>query len=109
MLANRIALVTGAASGIGESIAKTFAQYGAHVAVSDLNQNSCIQVMKNLVNSKHHMAIEIDVTQKDSISNAVEKMTKSFGKPPDIVVNSAGIINRVPGKNMIPIPLLKVG
>ena len=55
------------------------------------------------------MAIEIDVTQKDSISNAVEKMTKSFGKPPDIVVNSAGIINRVPGKNMIPIPLLKVG
>jgi len=108
MLANRIALVTGAASGIGESIAKTFAQYGAQVAVCDLNQKSCNQVMKNLVNSKHHMAIEIDVTQKDSISNAVEKMTKSFGKPPDIVVNSAGIINRAPGKNMIPIPLLKM-
>ena len=37
---------------------------------------------------------ELDVTEKESILNAVEKMTEKFGKPPDIVVNSAGIINK---------------
>ena len=35
-------------------------------------------------------------------------MIKQFEKPPDIVVNSAGIINKTPGKNMVPVPLLKM-
>ena len=95
MLTNRIALITGAANGIGESIARIFAQYEAFVAVSDLNENSCHEVVKILKNSEKHMGIEVDVTNKKSITNAIEKMKEKFGKPPDIVVNSAGIINRV--------------
>ena len=93
MLTNRIALITGAANGIGETVAKVFSQYGAKIAVSDLNQNSCNHVLKNLENPENHIAIEVDVTKKESILNAVEKMTKQFGRPPDVVVNSAGIIN----------------
>ena len=62
--------------------------------MSDLNQNSCNHVLKNLENPNNHLAIEVDVTEKESILNAVEKMTKQFGRPPDIIVNSAGIINK---------------
>ena len=108
MLANRIALVTGAASGLGESIAKIFAREGAYVTVSDLNQSSCYHVVKKLKKSNNHLAIEVDVTKKESLLNAVETLIKQFGKPPDIVVNSAGIINKTPDKNMAPVPLLKM-
>ena len=107
-VAGEVALVTGAASGLGESIAKIFASEGAYVAVSDLNQNSCHHVVKNLKNSNSHLAIKVDVTKKESLSNAVETLIKQFGKPPDIVVNSAGIINKTPDKNMAPVPLLKM-
>ena len=62
--------------------------------MSDLNQNLCNHVLKNLENPNNHLAIEVDVTERESILNAVEKMTEKFGKPPDIVVNSAGIINK---------------
>ena len=72
MLANRIALVTGAASGLGESIAKIFAREGAFVTVSDLNQSSCYHVVKKLKKSNNHLAIEVDVTKKESLLNTVE-------------------------------------
>ena len=64
------------------------------VAVSDLNQNSCNHVLKNLENPDNHLSIEVDVTEKESILNAVDKMTENFGRPPDMVINSAGIINK---------------
>ena len=90
------------------SIAKIFAREGANVTVSDLNQSSCYHVVKKLRKSNNHLAIEVDVTKKESLLNAVETLIKQFGKPPDIVVNSAGIRKKTPGKNMVPVPLLEM-
>lgn len=91
MLANRIALVTGGGRGLGEAIAKVMAREGAKVAVSDLDQDSCQNVIKNLDNASDHIALEMDVSKRLSVQDAVDKIKQNYSSAPDIVVNSAGI------------------
>ena len=91
MLKNRVALVTGAARGLGEAIARVMAKEGAHVAVTDLDPKACQSVIDSLENPTNHMATQINVTSKSSITEAVQKMQEKYSQPPDIIVNSAGI------------------
>jgi len=91
MLANRIAWVTGGGRGIGEAIVKVLSREGAQVAVSDLDQESCQSVVNNLVNPDQNLAVTNDVSSKDSVMETLEKIKAKFNRPPDIVVNSAGI------------------
>ena len=90
-LANRLALVTGGARGIGAAIVKTLAREGAQVTVSDLDQDACHHVVKALNQPERHLALDIDVTKRHSVKQVVETMQDKFGSPPDIVINSAGI------------------
>ena len=91
MLANRIAWVTGGGRGIGEAIVKVLSREGAQVAVSDLDQESCQSVVHTLANPDQNLAVTNDVSSKDSVMETLEKIKAKFNRPPDIVVNSAGI------------------
>jgi 3-oxoacyl-[acyl-carrier protein] reductase len=87
-LAGRTAIVTGAATGIGEAIATRLAEAGATVAVVDLNLPGAQQVAGALPNAS--FAIEADVAVAASVSRAVDQVLRKTGRI-DILVNNAGI------------------
>ena len=89
-LKNKIAIVTGAASGFGKAIAKRFVAEGARVAILDLNETAAAQTAIEIGNAA--IAIKCDVAIADQVHNAVQSVISSFGVP-DIVVNNAGWTN----------------
>jgi 3-hydroxybutyrate dehydrogenase len=90
-LKNKVAIVTGAASGIGEGIAKLYAKEGAKVAIADLNLDQA-QKVADEINSEQGqaMAVAMNVTDEDHVNKGVDEMAKHFGGI-DILVSNAGI------------------
>lgn len=86
-LSGKVAIVTGAASGIGESIAALYLNEGACVVVSDLPDRG---LTKRFSNQPQVRAVEIDVTADEAPKKLVETATHEFGGL-DILVNNAGI------------------
>jgi 3-oxoacyl-[acyl-carrier protein] reductase len=90
-LSERVALVTGAAQGIGEAIALKLAEKGAHVAVSDIDEAGAIRVAKAVRSTKQRgLAIQADVSDRDHVARMIESTIAEFGKL-EILVNNAGI------------------
>src|SRR5271168_366334 len=87
-LAGRTAMVTGAATGIGEAIAIRLAEAGATVAVIDLNLSGAQKVAASLPNGS--FAVEADVAHAASVGRAVDQVMQKTGQI-DILVNNAGI------------------
>jgi len=87
-LAGRIAIVTGAATGIGEAIAIRLASAGATVAVVDLNLAGAQSVAAGLPHSS--FAVQADVADSASVTRAVDEVLERAGQI-DILVNNAGI------------------
>jgi 3-oxoacyl-[acyl-carrier protein] reductase len=87
-LKDRIAIVTGAGSGMGEAIAHTYAREGAKVAVLDVNEQAANKVASSI--GATALAVACDVTNKADIARAVEMTEKKFGVT-DILVNNAGV------------------
>ena len=75
----KVALVTGAASGIGHAIAKRYAAEGARVAIADLNLDAATAAAKELGDSKTAMAVAMDVSNEDQVNAGVEKVAAAFG------------------------------
>jgi len=86
-LANKVAIVTGAASGFGAEIARMYVAEGAKVAVADINSDGAKSVAAPLGDSA--LAVTCDVTRRADIDNLVAQTIKRFGTI-DIVVNNAG-------------------
>ena len=88
---NRVALVTGAASGIGKRIAEVLADHGAHIAIADINQAAAAaaaaDIRKRGVKST---AVAMDVTDEQQVEDGVAKTAKDLGSV-DILVSNAGI------------------
>jgi NAD(P)-dependent dehydrogenase (short-subunit alcohol dehydrogenase family) len=90
-LKNRIALITGAASGIGKAIALKFADEGAQIVIVDVDQQSSEQLANEIekVGSKA-LTLLCDVTKEDQVNQTVETTINRLGAM-HILVNNAGI------------------
>lgn len=89
-LAGKVALITGAASGIGKRIAEVFADAGADIVVADINidaANACVD--KLLTRGVRALAIVMDVTDEASVDNGFDCVKQTLG-PVDILVSNAG-------------------
>ncbi len=90
---HKVAIVTGAASGMGRSIALLFAKEGAKVVVSDIDKENAEKVAAEIVEAGGEaIAIQTDVTREGDIQNLVDTTTKHYSTL-DIVVNNAGIMD----------------
>src|SRR5438105_13336612 len=85
-LDNKVALVTGAASGFGKGIAETFAREGARVAVVDINADAARQAAASISNKA--IAVRGDVSQRADVDAAVKATVVAVGGT-DILVNIA--------------------
>jgi NADP-dependent 3-hydroxy acid dehydrogenase YdfG len=100
--AQKVALITGASSGIGKSAAKTLAREGVRVALAARRKDKLRQ-LEDHIESEGGIAlvVETDVTDEDDVQETIEEIQDSFGRL-DILVNSAGMmaLNRVEEADM---------
>ncbi len=87
-LTGQTAIVTGAATGIGETIARRLAKAGATVVVADLNLEGATEVAQSIGGTA--FAVSLDVTSADSAAAAVAAVVAKTGKVV-VLVNNAGI------------------
>ncbi len=90
-LQNKVALVTGAASGFGKAIAETYAREGAKVAIVDINAGAAQAVAKAI--GPAAIAVGCDVARRADVDAAAAATVKAFGTI-DILVNNAGTTHR---------------
>ena len=98
-LQDKVALVTGGASGFGKGIAETFAREGAHVAVADINEAGAKAVAAAI--SNRALGLCCDVARSADVDAAVAATLATFGRV-DILVNNAGMTH-------VRRPMLEVG
>jgi 3-hydroxybutyrate dehydrogenase len=90
-LQGKVALVTGAASGIGEQCARTLAANGAAVVIADLNLASAQQVADSIVAAGGKaLAVSMDVTSEEAVNAGIEDAVGKLGGI-DVLVSNAGI------------------
>ncbi|MBA3822537.1 MAG: glucose 1-dehydrogenase [Ktedonobacterales bacterium] len=90
-LDHKVALITGAGSGIGEAIAQLFASQGARVVVVDVQAEAAERVAASIVQGGHlARALACDVTDEDAVAAAFAEVVRQEGHL-DVVVNNAGI------------------
>lgn len=89
-LENKVAIITGGASGIGKEIAIKLAEQGASVVIADINSDGEKVINQLSGGRKRHLFLQTDVAKKDSVRKMVENVIKIFRKI-DILVNNAGI------------------
>ncbi|XP_077525470.1 (3R)-3-hydroxyacyl-CoA dehydrogenase-like [Amblyomma americanum] len=91
-LSGRLAIVTGAASGIGEAVCHALAVQGATVIVADIQFEAAQKVAKSLPGGANHQAMHVDVGDASSVEQLFNSVRDVSQLPLSIVVNSAGII-----------------
>lgn len=97
-LAGKVALITGAASGIGLATAERFAAEGAHVVIADINAEGAQKAADDLIarhGFRRALAVACNVTREDAVAEAFRAAVRAYGGV-DIVVNNAGIAGGKP-------------
>ena len=95
-LNDRVAIVTGAATGIGKSIALRFAEEGARLALIDLRYDTSLDVARRIEDmGRQALAIEADIANLDALARAVEQTVREFSRV-DILVNNAVVRKNQP-------------
>lgn len=97
IVAGRLALVTGAGSGLGRAACQVLSREGAIVIAADKNYDAAVETIKTHTalasgrNDADHMAVELDVSDSAAVRNLLQTTLKQYKAPPTIIVNSAGI------------------
>ena len=89
-LKSKVAVVTGAASGIGREIARTFCREGAKVVIADLNQANAAAAATELGDADSVIGVGMDVTDETQVDAGMAAAVAAFGGI-DILVSNAGI------------------
>ena len=88
---DKVAVVTGAASGIGKEIAKTYFDHGAKVAIADLNLEAAQAVAREFdPTGERALAVAMDVTNEEQVDAGIAQVADRFGGI-DVLVSNAGI------------------
>ena len=96
-LAGKVAIVTGASRGMGETEAKMFAAEGAKVVIADVSEDAGRRVEAEIAEAGGEaLFIELDVTDESQWEDAVAKTVERFGRL-DVLVNNAGISGGIAG------------
>lgn len=92
MLSERIAAVTGGASGLGFETAATFARQGARVVILDIDEAAATAAVQQLAPVDHgvHLALPVDVRDSKSVAGAFARIREATGRL-EVLVNSAGV------------------
>ncbi|MCB1424851.1 MAG: SDR family oxidoreductase [Zhengella sp.] len=90
-LQDKVAIITGGASGFGEGMARRFAEEGAKVVVADLNAKGAERVASEIGDAA--IPVTVDVALRDEIEAMVEAALQAFGRV-DVMVNNAGFTHR---------------
>lgn len=91
-LDGKVAIITGAARGMGESHARTFVEEGAKVVLTDINEEDGASLANEL--GSNAMFVKHDVTNSESWKEVVEKATSAFGDI-TVLVNNAGVLGPI--------------
>ena len=90
-LEDKVAVITGAASGIGKEIASTFAREGAKIVIADLNQKAADTTAAELDPAgRRALGVAMDVANEDQVNAGIDKAIATFGAL-DVLVSNAGI------------------
>jgi len=93
-LKNKVAIVTGAARGIGKAIAQRFLQEGAAVAINDIDLERAEEIVHEAKSKgKKALSVKADVSNEKEVEEMVKRVYSNFARI-DILVNNAGIIKR---------------
>jgi 3-hydroxybutyrate dehydrogenase len=90
LLENKVAIVTGAASGIGKGIAALLVREGAKVVIADLNKRGADATAAELGGAKRAIGVAVDVTDESGTADCVAQAVAAFGRV-DVLVSNAGI------------------
>ncbi|EDB1625247.1 D-threitol dehydrogenase [Listeria monocytogenes] len=87
-ITDKVAVVTGAASGIGIAMAELFSEKGAYVVLLDIKED--VKDVAAKINPSRTLALQVDITKKENIEKVVAEIKKVYPKI-DILANSAGV------------------
>ncbi|EAE8051620.1 D-threitol dehydrogenase [Listeria monocytogenes] len=87
-MTDKVAVVTGAASGIGKAMAELFSEKGAYVVLLDIKED--VKDVAAKINPSRTLALQVDITKKENIEKVVAEIKKVYPKI-DILANSAGV------------------
>ena len=95
-LKDKVAIITGGASGIGKATAILFAEHGAKIVVADIDEHGANQTVANIRDvGNEAVYVQTDVTISDNTERMVQETVSNYGKL-DILLSSAGIAMRLP-------------
>ena len=90
-LDGKVALITGAASGLGKAIAELYAKHGGSVAIADINQDAADKVAAEITAAGGKaIGVAMDVTSEDAVNAGTDQVVAAFGRL-DILVSNAGV------------------
>ena len=98
-LRDRVAIVTGASSGIGAAVARALAQEGAHVALAARREVALLEVQAGLDGEARSLVVPTDVTDRRQVESLVSRAQVELG-PIDFLVNCAGVMYYTMMKNL---------
>ena len=96
-LDGEVAVVTGAAQGLGRQMATGLAEMGADVAIADLNHGKAVDTAAEVDGETDVIAVETDVTDEASVRRMVDTVTERLG-PIDVLINNAGVVENGPAE-----------